>query len=52
MHLGHGIAFAALLGLIAFAFGERVARTCVAIMLLVGGAFFAYVAALIVTGAI
>lgn len=52
MHLGHGIALAALLGLIAFAFGERAARTCAQIVLLAGGAIVLYVGYLIVWGKI
>lgn len=42
----------ALVGLIAFAFGERTARACVGVVLLAGAAFFLYVMWRIVEGTI
>lgn len=52
MHIGHGLGLVALLGLIAFAFGERAAKIAAAIMLICGAGLFLYVAWLVVSGSI
>lgn len=40
----HGIDLLVVIGMIAFVFGERAAKVCVAIILLVPALFFVYVA--------
>ena len=52
MHLGHGVGIAALIGAIAFAFGKRTAQACVGVTLLIGAAFFLYIAVRIITGTV
>lgn len=48
----HAIGALAIVGLIAFAFGERAARTCVGAVLITGALAFLYVMFRIVSGTI
>lgn len=51
-HSGHGIGIAVLLGLVAFAFGARTARTMAQTVLLAGLAFVLYIGWRITQGTI
>lgn len=42
--MAHGIGLLMIIGMIAFVFGERAAKVCVAIILLTPALFFVYVA--------
>jgi hypothetical protein len=48
----HAVGVFALVAAIAFAFGERTARVCVGVVLVVGALFFAYVVVRVITGTI